>query len=70
MSENKEKSLNMALKAVIVAAQEQGVDLEVLRETAIGSMLNDIAYDSGDVAHAVIAIEMAADAVTTRPLAV
>lgn len=65
MSENKEKSLRMALKAVLVAAQEQGMDLDALRETAIESMLNDILYDSDDVAHAVIAIEVAADAVAS-----
>ena len=62
MSENTERSLRMALRAVLLSAQDQGVDLDVLRQTAIESMLNDIVYDSNDVAHAVIAIERAADA--------
>jgi anti-sigma regulatory factor (Ser/Thr protein kinase) len=61
MSENREKSLRMALRAVLLSAQDQGVDLERLRQAAIESMLNDIVYDSNDVAHAVIAIERAAD---------
>jgi anti-sigma regulatory factor (Ser/Thr protein kinase) len=62
MSENRENSLRMALRAVLLSAQDQGVDLDVLRQAAIESMLNDIVYDSNDVAHAVIAIERAADA--------
>jgi hypothetical protein len=65
MSENKEKSLRMALKAILAAAQDQGMDLDALREAAIESMLNDIVYESDDVAGAVIAIEVAADAVAS-----
>jgi len=65
MSESTEKSLKMALKAIMAAAQDQGLDLDALREAAIESMLNDIVYDSDDVARAVIAIEVAADAVAS-----
>jgi hypothetical protein len=62
MSEDREKMLRMALKAVLIAAVDQGLDLESLTEAAIESMLNDIVYNSDDVAQAVIAIEVAADA--------
>jgi hypothetical protein len=62
MSEDREKVLRMALKAVLIAAVGQGLDLDDLTEAAVESMLNDIAYMSEDVAQAVIAIEVAADA--------
>jgi hypothetical protein len=62
--------LRMALKAVLMAAVDQGLDLESLTEAAIESMLNDIAYLSEDVAQAVIAIEVAADGLNwTAPAA-
>jgi phosphosulfolactate synthase (CoM biosynthesis protein A) len=64
MSEDREKMLRMALKAVLMAAVDQGLDLESLTEAAIESMLNDIAYMSEDVRDAALAIEVAADAIS------
>jgi hypothetical protein len=66
MSEDREKVLRMALKAVLIAAVDQGLDLDALTEAAVESMLNDIAYMSEDVAQAVIAIEVAADALAVE----
>jgi hypothetical protein len=66
MSEDREKMLRMALKAVLIAAVDQGLDLDALTEAAVESMLNDIAYMSEDVAQAVIAIEVAADALAVE----
>lgn len=42
---------------------DQRMERDALCEAAIESMLNDIAYTSDDVAQAVLAIEVAADAV-------
>ncbi|MEN5029137.1 hypothetical protein [Pseudomonas sp. Ps21-P2] len=62
MSEEKEKVLKIALKALLFAAQELCVDVDELVETAFQSMLNDKAYDAKDVAQASSLIEAAADA--------
>lgn len=63
MSEDRERAYRMALGAVLRAAVDQGVNLDTLSEAAIELMLNDIAYTPDDVAEAVVAIEVAADAV-------
>lgn len=63
MSEDKERMYRIALKALLLEA-EHGADLDEFCEGAIASMLDDIAYDSDDIAQAVIAIEVAADAVS------
>ena len=63
MSEGNVRVLGMALRSVLRTAVEQGLDIDRLSEAAIESMLNDIAYTSDDVAQAVLAIEVAADAV-------
>ena len=63
MSQGNVRVLGMALRAVLRTAVEQGLDIDRLSEAAIESMLNDIAYTSDDVAQAVLAIEVAADAV-------
>jgi hypothetical protein len=63
MSEGNVRVLVMALRAVLCTAVEQGLGINRLSEAAIESMLNDIAYMSDDVAQAVLAIEVAADAV-------
>jgi hypothetical protein len=62
MSEDRERVLRMALKAVLVAAQECCVDIEELTEIAIQSMLGEQFYNPADVAEATGAIEVAADA--------
>jgi len=63
MGEERERVFRMALRAVLLAAVEQGLNLDALSEAAIDSMLNDVGYMPEDVAQAVIAIEVAADAV-------
>lgn len=62
MSEDRERVLRMALKAVLVAAQECCVDIDELTELAIQSMLGEQFYDAEDVGEASSAIESAADA--------
>lgn len=62
MSEDREKASRMALKAVLVAAQECCVDIDELTEIAIQSMLGEQVYNPADVAEAATAIEGAADA--------
>lgn len=62
MSEDRERILRMALKAVLVAAQECCVDIDELTELAIQSMLGERFYDAEDVGEASSAIESAADA--------
>lgn len=62
MSEDRERVLRMALKAVLVAAQECCVDIDELTELAIQSMLGERLYSPADVAEASTAIEVAADA--------
>lgn len=62
MSEDRERVLRMALKAVLVAAQECCVDIDELTELAIHSMLGERFYDAEDVGEASSAIESAADA--------
>lgn len=62
MSEDREKVLRMALKAVLVAAQECCVDIDELTEIAIQSMLGEQFYNPTDIAAATVAIEVAADA--------
>lgn len=62
MSEDRERVLRMALKAVLVAAQECCVDIDELTELAIQSMYGEQFYDPEDVAEASTAIEVAVDA--------
>jgi hypothetical protein len=62
MSEDRERVLSMALKAVLVAAQECCVDIDELTEMAIQSMLGEQLYSPSDVAEATLAVEVAADA--------
>ncbi|MCF7558927.1 hypothetical protein [Pseudomonas petrae] len=62
MSEGSERVLRMALKAVLVAAQECLVDIDELTELAIQSMYGEQLYNPEDVAEASTAIEVAADA--------
>ncbi len=62
MSEDRERVLRMALKAVLVAAQECCVDIDELTELAIQSMYGEQLYNRADVADATTAIEVAVDA--------
>jgi uncharacterized protein with PhoU and TrkA domain len=62
MSEDRERVLRMALKAVLVAAQECCVDIDELTELAIQSMYSEQLYNPEDVAEATVAIEVAVDA--------
>lgn len=62
MREDREKVLRMALKAVLVAAQELYIDVDELTEAAIRSMAREKRYDVDDVTEASVAIEVAADA--------
>jgi hypothetical protein len=62
MSEDRERVLRMALKAVLVAAQECCVDIDELTELAIQSMYGEKFYDPEDVAEASTAIEVDVDA--------
>jgi uncharacterized protein with PhoU and TrkA domain len=62
MNEDRERVLRMALKAVLVAAQECCVDIDELTELAIQSMYGEQFYNPADVAEATLAIEATADA--------
>lgn len=62
MSEDRERVLRMALKAVLVAAQECCVDIDELTDLAIQSMYGEQLYNPVDVADATVAIEVAVDA--------
>jgi hypothetical protein len=64
MTESRERVFRMAMVAVLQAAGNRGLDTDRLAEESIELMLNDIAYSPEEVAQAVIAIEVAADAVT------
>jgi uncharacterized protein with PhoU and TrkA domain len=62
MSDDRDRVLRMALKAVLVAAQECCVDIDELTELAIQSMYGEQLYNPADVAEATTAIEVAVDA--------
>jgi hypothetical protein len=62
MSEDRERVLQMALKAVLVSAQALCIDMDELAEVAFQSMLNEPGHDADDVAAASSAIEATADA--------
>lgn len=62
MSEDRERVLRMALKAVLTSAQALCIDMDELAEVAFHSMLNESGYDAEDVAAASSEIEAAADA--------
>jgi methionine synthase II (cobalamin-independent) len=62
MSEDREKALALALKAVLSAARNQGLDLDELSEAAADELLNLEAYESDYLAMAINEIEVAVDA--------
>ncbi|NBB11777.1 hypothetical protein [Pseudomonas sp. SLFW] len=63
MSEDRERALVLALKAVLIAAGKQGLVVDELTEAAIEALLQYKAYDSEHVPAAIYEIEVAADAV-------
>ena len=66
MSKDRERVLRMALKAVLVAAQECCIDIDELTELAIQSMYGEQFYNPADLAEATVAIEVAVDALPVR----
>jgi hypothetical protein len=62
MIDDREQVLRMALKAVLMSAQELGIDIDDVTEIAFRLMLNDRSYCADHVAAASSALEAAADA--------
>jgi hypothetical protein len=62
MSEDREKGLHLALKAVLSVARKQGLNLDELSEAAADELLQYKAYDSEHVPIAINEIEVAVDA--------
>lgn len=62
MSEDREKALALALKAVLNAARNEGLDLDELSEAAADQLLGYKAYESDYLAMAINEIEVAVDA--------
>ena len=62
MSEERVIALEIALKAVLNTAREQGVDVEKLSEGAIDGLLKYQAYKSKHLSQAADQIELAVDA--------
>ncbi|MDH0745249.1 hypothetical protein N5D61_02685 [Pseudomonas sp. GD03842] len=63
MSEDRERALMLSLKAVLIAAGRQGLNVDALTEAAIDELLRHKDYDSAYVPAAINEIEVAADAV-------
>ncbi|WP_296257677.1 MULTISPECIES: hypothetical protein [unclassified Pseudomonas] len=66
MFEGKEMALQIALKAVLATAREQGVDVNALAEAAADSLIIDPAYSSWYVSEAILEIERAVDALVVE----
>jgi hypothetical protein len=62
MIDDREQGLRMALKAVLMSAQELGIDIDDVTEIAFRLMLNDRSYCADQVGAASSALEAAADA--------
>jgi len=62
MSEERVIALEIALKAVLNTAREQGIDVEQLSEAAIDGLVKYHDYRSVHVANAANQIELAVDA--------
>lgn len=62
MSEDREKALLLALKAVLNVARKQGLNLDELSEMAADELLQYRTYDAEHVPMAITEIEVAADA--------
>jgi hypothetical protein len=66
MSEDREIALHLALKAVLGAARDQGIDLDQLAEAAIDNLLQVRKFDSLHVPMAISEIEVAVDALVVE----
>ena len=62
MSEDREKALLLALKAVLNVARKQGLSLDDLSEGTADELLQYRAYDAEHVLRAINEIEVAVDA--------
>lgn len=62
MSEDREKVWRMAVKALLIVAQKQGLNLDELSEAAADELLQYRTYDSLHVPMAINEIEVAVDA--------
>lgn len=62
MSEDREKALLLALKAVLTVAGKRGLSLDELSEAAVDELLQYRAYDAEHVPMAINEIEVAVDA--------
>lgn len=62
MSEDREKALLLALKAVLNVARKQGLLLDDLSEAVADELLQYRAYDAEHVPMAILEIEVAVDA--------
>lgn len=62
MSEDRERGLLLALKAVLNVARKRGLDLDELSEAAADELLQYRAYDAEHVPMAINEIEVAVDA--------
>lgn len=62
MSEDRERALLLALKAVLNVAGEQGLNIDELSEAAADELLQYRAYDAEHVPMAISEIEVAVDA--------
>jgi hypothetical protein len=62
MSEDVEKALRMALKALLIASRKQGLNLDELSDAAADELLQYRTYDSLHVPMAINEIEVAVDA--------
>ncbi|WP_282372629.1 hypothetical protein [Pseudomonas sp. PS02290] len=66
MSEDRERALLLALKAVLNVSRKHGMNLDELSEAAADELLMYRAYDAEHVPMAIIEIEVAADALQTH----
>lgn len=62
MSEDRERALLLALKAVLNVSRKHGMNLDELSEAAADELLMYRAYDAEHVPMAIIEIEVAVDA--------
>ncbi|RJX81245.1 hypothetical protein [Pseudomonas sp. LS-2] len=62
MYDEREKALKLALRTVLSEAKERGLDVDLLCEGAMRSILDGPAREPVLIADAVLAIEVAADA--------
>jgi hypothetical protein len=64
MSEDRERALLLALKAVLNVSRKHGMNLDELSEAAVDELLQYRAYDAEHVPMAITEIEVAVDALS------